>query len=511
MNNSECHVNDKAGDADLMRLGKVLSERNEKAKSMPYNFSPAKYAFFYCDPPRPSLDHFNRNSRNDRANFTRTDVLLSPKYKGKMNLFTSNFDEYETQLAKIDSVLIKSDESLEEEPKNPSQKTVSSLDAMKFYEASSDESNQSILTLISPSHQRPHVKLDRNSVISVSSDSKLELSKHSKQNSGALSRSYEDMRCERRRDFDEDLKFDTIPVSNLTHKPTLSFSKKLNLVSQCDKKEKFTTDDISNNIKLNNKPHKHKQRIKNAESNIKNDHIDSSFDDYNDVDEKELSNFVQEINEQNLGEIKHNSLIGSDDDDDNDDGDDDYEFKNNHLDHDFFNRLSSLPNSVYSDQNKHFSELAFAEVRINDSSHHHHYHQPTPLFQNPHHLSNQHHRPPNHYHLSNQHHPLNTNYQLEHQISTDPTASPKSPTESQGTIDTFPQEPLASDSLLEQLKRSVMQRCVKETDRPSAARLAKRLYFLQGFKKSDVPRHLSKRFVGVCELMGVCDLVSVWG
>ncbi|XP_064595518.1 PH and SEC7 domain-containing protein-like isoform X3 [Liolophura sinensis] len=37
------------------------------------------------------------------------------------------------------------------------------------------------------------------------------------------------------------------------------------------------------------------------------------------------------------------------------------------------------------------------------------------------------------------------------------------------------------------------QPCIKESDRPSAFRLAKRLYYLDGFKKSDVSRHLSKK------------------
>lgn len=35
----------------------------------------------------------------------------------------------------------------------------------------------------------------------------------------------------------------------------------------------------------------------------------------------------------------------------------------------------------------------------------------------------------------------------------------------------------------------------KAVDLPSAVRLAKRLYCLDGFKKSDVSRHLSKKFV----------------
>jgi len=34
----------------------------------------------------------------------------------------------------------------------------------------------------------------------------------------------------------------------------------------------------------------------------------------------------------------------------------------------------------------------------------------------------------------------------------------------------------------------------KDVDRPSAARLAKRLYYLQGFRKSDISRHLTKKY-----------------
>jgi len=37
--------------------------------------------------------------------------------------------------------------------------------------------------------------------------------------------------------------------------------------------------------------------------------------------------------------------------------------------------------------------------------------------------------------------------------------------------------------------------CLKDADRPSAARLAKRLYYLDGFRKSDVSPHLSKKSV----------------
>lgn len=35
----------------------------------------------------------------------------------------------------------------------------------------------------------------------------------------------------------------------------------------------------------------------------------------------------------------------------------------------------------------------------------------------------------------------------------------------------------------------------KGVDIPSAVRLAKRLFYLEGFKKSDVSRHLSKKYV----------------
>lgn len=35
----------------------------------------------------------------------------------------------------------------------------------------------------------------------------------------------------------------------------------------------------------------------------------------------------------------------------------------------------------------------------------------------------------------------------------------------------------------------------KAVDMPSAVRLAKRLFYLEGFKKSDVSRHLSKKYV----------------
>jgi len=39
--------------------------------------------------------------------------------------------------------------------------------------------------------------------------------------------------------------------------------------------------------------------------------------------------------------------------------------------------------------------------------------------------------------------------------------------------------------------------CLKDADRPSAGRLAKRLFYLDGFRKSDVSPHLSKKLVGL--------------
>jgi len=42
--------------------------------------------------------------------------------------------------------------------------------------------------------------------------------------------------------------------------------------------------------------------------------------------------------------------------------------------------------------------------------------------------------------------------------------------------------------------------CLKDADRPSAARLAKRLFYLDGFRKSDVSPHLSKKSVKLCSL-----------
>lgn len=37
----------------------------------------------------------------------------------------------------------------------------------------------------------------------------------------------------------------------------------------------------------------------------------------------------------------------------------------------------------------------------------------------------------------------------------------------------------------------------KAVDMPSAIRLAKRLFYLEGFKKSDVSRHLSKKYFSI--------------
>jgi len=39
--------------------------------------------------------------------------------------------------------------------------------------------------------------------------------------------------------------------------------------------------------------------------------------------------------------------------------------------------------------------------------------------------------------------------------------------------------------------------CLKDADRPSAARLAKRLYYLDGFRKTDVSPHLSKKSASI--------------
>lgn len=49
----------------------------------------------------------------------------------------------------------------------------------------------------------------------------------------------------------------------------------------------------------------------------------------------------------------------------------------------------------------------------------------------------------------------------------------------------------------------------KDVDRPSAARLAKRLYYLQGFRKSDISRHLTKKydFCTSCIRCVACNIV----
>ena len=48
----------------------------------------------------------------------------------------------------------------------------------------------------------------------------------------------------------------------------------------------------------------------------------------------------------------------------------------------------------------------------------------------------------------------------------------------------------------------------KAVDLPSAVRLAKRLYSLDGFKKSDVSRHLSKKYVSALCEPGEVALIS---
>ena len=461
MKKIENHVDDN----DLVRLGKSPNERDEKAKSTPNNFSPAKYAFFYCDPPRPSLDHFNR-LRNDRANFTRTDVLLSPKYKGKMNVFTSNFDEYETQLAKIDSVPIKSDESLNDESSHFSQKIVSSIDAMKFYDVSSDESNQSIFTLVSPSKLNAQTKCAQHSALSISSDSKLELSKKPKLFLVSYSHSYQDLRAIKMQKLNEQVKYNSLPLKKFA--PS---KEKLNSDSSCDKPS-----NNQNFIKklCDNKNHQ------SCEKNKQIDQSNTSFDDYNDPDEKELSSFVKEINEQNMCKINHNF---SDSDESDDDGD---------ISNSFFNHSSQQCNNHFPDGYEHENEAVDSKSFQNKS-----------LFQshnvhadNPHHLSNQHHQP-SHYHIPSQ---IKSNFlylnnmkqNSEFDQNNSKTAG-KDPSNSLGVLNT--------NSLLEQLKQSLSQRSIKETDRPSAARLAKRLYFLQGFKKSDISRHLSKRSVIISNLI----------
>jgi len=47
--------------------------------------------------------------------------------------------------------------------------------------------------------------------------------------------------------------------------------------------------------------------------------------------------------------------------------------------------------------------------------------------------------------------------------------------------------------------------CLKDADRPSAARLAKRLFYLDGFRKTDVSPHLSKK----CAKLGFFRLIGV--
>jgi len=49
----------------------------------------------------------------------------------------------------------------------------------------------------------------------------------------------------------------------------------------------------------------------------------------------------------------------------------------------------------------------------------------------------------------------------------------------------------------------------KDVDRPSAARLAKRLYYLQGFRKSDRSRHLTKKYGTSCVMSNLTLLVHV--
>ncbi|CAD5123811.1 DgyrCDS12121 [Dimorphilus gyrociliatus] len=67
--------------------------------------------------------------------------------------------------------------------------------------------------------------------------------------------------------------------------------------------------------------------------------------------------------------------------------------------------------------------------------------------------------------------------------SSEPHSNPPSPAERA--------ESLASSDGSD--AESLYHQPIKEVDRPSAARLAKRLYSLDGFKKSDISRHLSKK------------------
>ncbi len=49
------------------------------------------------------------------------------------------------------------------------------------------------------------------------------------------------------------------------------------------------------------------------------------------------------------------------------------------------------------------------------------------------------------------------------------------------------------ESTLDSDTESLYHQPIKDVDRPSAERLAKRLYNLEGFKKIDVFKHLSKK------------------
>ena len=154
------------------------------AKPIPVNFSPAKFAFFYNDmnvnSTEPSqMDSYDRERfKNDKASFFRTDVLLSPKYRGKVNPFDSSFEDFETQLTKIDSIPIKSDESLDYITEKKDASGLSSQDTCSTLSAETDTPSNtpdhSIFTLISPSKFKPRLKDNR---LSISSDSKVELMK----------------------------------------------------------------------------------------------------------------------------------------------------------------------------------------------------------------------------------------------------------------------------------------------------------------------------------------------
>lgn len=154
------------------------------AKPMPINFSPAKFAFFYNDTnvnstEQSQMDSYDRERfKNDKASFFRTDVLLSPKYRGKVNPFDSSFEDFETQLTKIDSIPIKSDESLDDITEKRDASDLSSQDTCSTLSAETDTPSNtpdhSIFTLISPSKFKPRPKDNR---LSISSDSKVELMK----------------------------------------------------------------------------------------------------------------------------------------------------------------------------------------------------------------------------------------------------------------------------------------------------------------------------------------------